>query len=230
MQGMDPRGGAGPSGSNSLVPLAASLGAMAPPGSRTVLTRTTTQTVSGIAPPAAAPFSKLRDLAAKMSSDQAQIAQQAKEAAAQLARGEEARHKLAADVASLSKQVRGVYLQWRGGCRAARTSAARALSLRAPFVQAVGSPGASPCVRAPPKQLGALATENSNLLAANHELKAKALTLQRTVQALQTVAVTHQGQVATCASPPNPAPRLLCSGDSGHAAWGRERAARCRRR
>lgn len=119
MQGMDPRGGAGPSGSNSLVPLAASLGAMAPPGSRTVLTRTTTQTVSGIAPPAAAPFSKLRDLAAKMSSDQAQIAQQAKEAAAQLARGEEVRHKLAADVASLSKQVRCVYQQRRGGSRAA---------------------------------------------------------------------------------------------------------------
>ena len=108
---MDPRGG-GPSGSNSLVPFASALGAMAPPGSRTVLTRTTTQTYVGgaSAPPAAAPFSKLRDLAAKMSSDQALVAQQAKEAAAQLTRAEETRQKLAAEVAGLSKQVCRAYL------------------------------------------------------------------------------------------------------------------------
>jgi hypothetical protein len=149
---MDPRGGAGPSGSNSLVPLAASLGAMAPPGSRTVLTRTTTQTFQGVAPPAAAPFSKLRDLAAKMSSDQAQIAQQAKEAAAQLARGEEARHKLAADVASLSKQVRHAYFFGLRCCAVrADNPCARALFFGTSLFKAVGSLKAPllPCVRAP---------------------------------------------------------------------------------
>ena len=50
-------------------------------------------------------------------------------------------------------------------------------------------------------QIASLANENNNLVACNHELKTKAQTLQQTVHALQSVAQTHQHQVATCASP-----------------------------
>jgi len=105
MHGMDPRGGPSTGGGSSLVPLAAALGTMAPPGSRTILTRTTQTFVGGAAAPAAS-FSQLRTLAAQMSSEQTKIAEQAKDASDKLERAEAARKQLEGEVFQLQKQAR----------------------------------------------------------------------------------------------------------------------------